>query len=76
MTSSPKTVEIVQAIVDLGHNLGMTVVAKGIETEEQIEQIKDLEFDYIQGYYLSEPLDDAAATTWISELDKVLQGSV
>jgi diguanylate cyclase (GGDEF)-like protein len=76
MTSSPKTVEIVQAIVNLGHNLGMTVVAKGIETEEQIDQIKDLEFDYIQGYYLSEPLDDAAATNWITELDKVLQGSI
>jgi diguanylate cyclase (GGDEF)-like protein len=68
MVGSSKTVGIVQAIVTLGHNLNMMVVAKGVETDEQLERIRELSFDYIQGNYLSEPLDSYNASGWLNDL--------
>ena len=47
----------------LAHNLGMKVVAEGIETKEQLEQIKRLNGEYGQGYLFAKPLtaEQAAA---------------
>jgi diguanylate cyclase (GGDEF)-like protein/PAS domain S-box-containing protein len=55
--------EIVRAIVALAHILGMTVIAEGIETEEQLEQLKKLTCEKGQGYLFSKPLsrEDAEA---------------
>jgi diguanylate cyclase (GGDEF)-like protein len=72
LTESKKTEEVVRAIVNLGHNLGLTVVAKGVETDEQLEQIKEMKFDYVQGYLLSEPLDSQSATEWLNEYVEVM----
>ncbi len=48
---------IVRAIVTLAHNLGMDTIAEGIETVNQLAQLKALKCEYGQGYYLSKPLD-------------------
>jgi diguanylate cyclase (GGDEF)-like protein len=48
--------QIVQTIIMLGHNLGMDIVAEGIETPEQLELLRELGCDYGQGYLFSEPL--------------------
>jgi len=53
--------EIVQAIVALAHSLGMGVTAEGVETAEQMSQLQALRCTNAQGYYLSRPLDKAAA---------------
>ena len=47
---------IVKAIIALSHNLGLKVVAEGVETEEQLEFLKDNQCDVMQGYLLSRPL--------------------
>jgi diguanylate cyclase (GGDEF)-like protein/PAS domain S-box-containing protein len=47
---------IVEAIVGLAHTLNMTVVAEGVETEEQLECLSDLGCDEIQGYLISRPV--------------------
>ncbi len=47
---------IVKAIIALAHSLGQTVVAEGVENKEQLEFLKQLECDIIQGYYFSKPL--------------------
>lgn len=49
-------VEIVQTIVMLAQNLGMKVIAEGVETEAQIEQLKRLNCESAQGYYFSKPM--------------------
>lgn len=49
--------EIVQTIMTLAHNLGMDVVAEGIETAEQMLQLKRLQCEYGQGYFFSKPVD-------------------
>jgi len=46
----------VRTIIALGHNLGLKVVAEGVETEEQIEFLRANDCDELQGYYFSEPV--------------------
>jgi diguanylate cyclase (GGDEF)-like protein/PAS domain S-box-containing protein len=48
--------EIVRAITNLAHSLNMEVIAEGVETEEQLKQLKALECEYMQGYLFSKPL--------------------
>lgn len=55
---------IVQAMINLGHNLGMKIVAEGVENELQLAKLIDLECDFCQGYLLSRPL----STQKVSEL--------
>ena len=53
---------MVRAIVALGHNLGMNVVAEGVETEAQLAALRALGCEFCQGYLFSRPVDaDAAA---------------
>jgi diguanylate cyclase (GGDEF)-like protein/PAS domain S-box-containing protein len=47
---------IVSGTIDLAHALGLTVIAEGVETAEQLERLKELNCDLVQGYYLSEPV--------------------
>jgi EAL domain-containing protein (putative c-di-GMP-specific phosphodiesterase class I) len=47
---------IVAKMIELGHSLGMTVVAEGVETDFQYDKLKKLECDEIQGYLMSKPL--------------------
>ena len=56
-----KESEIVRAVVGLGRNLGMEVVAEGIETEEQVAWLEALGCRWGQGYFFSAPLDAADA---------------
>ncbi len=44
-------------IVDMAHTIGMKVCFEGIETEEELEKLKKLEPDYIQGFYFGRPVD-------------------
>jgi diguanylate cyclase (GGDEF)-like protein/PAS domain S-box-containing protein len=56
---------IVQAIVSLAHNLGMTALAEGIETPEQYGQLQTLDCEYGQGYLFSKPVDSESARSLI-----------
>ena len=53
-----ENLEIVRAIASLAHSLDMDVIAEGVETENQLMQLKALECEYVQGYFFSEPLDN------------------
>lgn len=62
MDDTGEDTAIVQTIVMLGHNLGMDVVAEGIETAAQRAKLQMLNCEYGQGYFFSKPLDSEAAT--------------
>lgn len=47
---------IVSATINLAHNLGMRVIAEGVETQEQLDKLRSLGCDMIQGYLFSRPL--------------------
>ena len=64
-----KNSEIVRAIITLAKNLGMEVIAEGVETDEQISRLTGMNCGYVQGYMFSKPLpgDDVRellAATW------------
>jgi diguanylate cyclase (GGDEF)-like protein len=56
---------IVQSTVDLGHNLGLEVVAEGVETVEAYNTLTRLGCDYAQGYFLSKPLSPEKMSIWL-----------
>jgi diguanylate cyclase (GGDEF)-like protein/PAS domain S-box-containing protein len=58
---------IVRSMIDLGQNLGLAVVAEGVETEETYERLRELSCDLVQGHYLSAPLPADELAAWLAE---------
>ncbi len=56
LTKSEKSNIVADAIIKIAHTLGAQVVAEGVELKRQAQQLKNLNCDYIQGYYYSKPL--------------------
>ena len=59
--------EIVKTIISLGHQLGMDVIAEGIETAAQLKGLRALSCNYGQGYYFAKPLPEPAAAALVEE---------
>jgi predicted signal transduction protein with EAL and GGDEF domain len=57
MLTNGESREIVKTILNLGNNLGMDVVAEGVESTEQMSLLKSLGCHFAQGYFFSRPLD-------------------
>jgi diguanylate cyclase (GGDEF)-like protein len=66
LDSSDEHCELVKTIMSLAHNLGIEVVAEGVETVSQLRRLKDLGCEYAQGYLFSEPLSEEAADRLVS----------
>lgn len=60
-------IEVLRAAVALGDSLGLGVVAKGIETQEQLDRLRELGFGFGQGYHFSSPLPAEEAEALIAE---------
>lgn len=56
MTASKENKTIVHAIIKMSQIMSLKVVAEGVETLEQMNMLKEMSADYIQGYYISKPL--------------------
>ncbi len=63
MCDRRSNLEIVRTIVALAHNLGMDVVAEGVETKEQLAELRAMGCDYGQGYLFSRPVEARDART-------------
>ena len=57
---------IVQSAIELGHNLGLTVVAEGVESDEAWRRLRVLGCDVAQGWLIGRPLPAADLTNWIT----------
>jgi diguanylate cyclase (GGDEF)-like protein len=66
MGDSGDGTEMVRAIVELGHNLGMDVVAEGVETEAQLKGLRALGCEFCQGFLFSKPVEAAVASVLIA----------
>jgi diguanylate cyclase (GGDEF)-like protein len=62
-----ENIEIVRTVISLAENMGMEVVAEGIETVSQLTQLRKLKCLYGQGYLFSRPVDAASVSAWISK---------
>ncbi|HLI58919.1 MAG TPA: EAL domain-containing protein [Solirubrobacteraceae bacterium] len=67
MDSDEAHATIVRSMIELGHNLGLQVVAEGVETETVREQLREAGADLIQGYLLSRPLALEQLALWLSD---------
>jgi len=56
---------IVRSMIDLGHNLGLEVVAEGVEHADDLDLLRRLGCDLVQGFHLSEPLALPALLSWL-----------
>lgn len=66
VSNSPASSPIVEAIVTLAQKLGLAVTAEGVESVEQLAQLRALKCDYGQGYFFSRPLNAQAAEALIA----------
>jgi EAL domain-containing protein (putative c-di-GMP-specific phosphodiesterase class I) len=57
---------LVRAVTELGHSLGLTVVAEGVETPEQMAHLRAANCDAAQGYLLSRPMPAARARDYLA----------
>jgi diguanylate cyclase len=62
---------IVEAVISLAKALELHVVAEGVETAQQMEQLKDLGCDLGQGYYFAKPLSSQAIGEMLSQATNV-----
>ena len=56
VTTDKKTASIVKTIINLSHDLNLTVIAEGIQTKEEWNFLKNLNCNFMQGYLYSEPV--------------------
>ena len=56
---SPRQARVMAACIRLVHNLGLKSIAEGVETSRQLEKVKEMGIDAVQGYYYSRPLPKA-----------------
>lgn len=67
MTSRHSDEVIVRSTIELGHNLGLKVVAEGVEDQNSWDRLKVLGCDSAQGYYMSKPLPPEKLSEWVKK---------
>ena len=65
MEADSRNAAIVRSTIELGHNLGLTVVAEGVETDHEIAQLRRFGCDVVQGYRYARPMDAEALEDWL-----------
>ncbi len=65
LTANSKDSVIVRSTIDLAHNLGLLVVAEGVENQDTLEYLATLNCDIAQGYHISHPLPEHELKHWI-----------
>jgi diguanylate cyclase (GGDEF)-like protein len=65
MNSDPDDAALVQVTIDLGHNLGLTVVAEGVETAAHVAALRRFGCDVAQGYHYARPMPPGDLTDWL-----------
>ncbi|CCQ12674.1 diguanylate cyclase/phosphodiesterase (GGDEF & EAL domains) with PAS/PAC sensor(s) [Pseudoalteromonas luteoviolacea B = ATCC 29581] len=63
---------IVQSTISLGHQLGFSVVAEGVENQASLTLLRDMGCDYAQGYYLSRPLPALEFEKWLGNYNEAI----
>lgn len=73
--TTPGSAEILRATVNLAHNLGLDVIAEGVETVQQLKRIQSLGCDYVQGYLFAKPAPPSLAQQLLRHPPTALQST-
>jgi len=65
LTTDPRDAAIVQAVIHLGHDLGIAVVAEGVEDEPTLERVAELGCDQAQGFHVARPMPVIDLASWV-----------
>ena len=66
VVSDKKDLAIVLSTIELGHNLGLEVVAEGVEDYAALDLLRQLDCDQVQGYLVTRPLAAPALVDWLN----------
>lgn len=58
---------IVSSTIHLAHNLGLSVVAEGVENEELLQRLRAMGCDQVQGYHIGRPMPQVQADYWLAQ---------
>ncbi|MFZ6645852.1 putative bifunctional diguanylate cyclase/phosphodiesterase [Undibacterium sp. TJN25] len=67
MEQDPDDVKIVRSTIDLGHNMGLRVVAEGVENKDVMQLLKEMGCDQAQGYFISRPMPAEQLQEWMRQ---------
>lgn len=73
MLASPRDERIVGSMISLAHDLGLTVVAEGVEDRATLLRLKEYDCDLVQGYWVSKPLNLAELVAFLEDWKGGLQ---
>ena len=71
LESDPEFAPVVRAAIDMGHGLGLKVVAEGIESEGAATRLRNFGCDVAQGYFYAKPMPLAAFDAWLEGRERV-----
>jgi EAL domain-containing protein (putative c-di-GMP-specific phosphodiesterase class I) len=66
MTADDDDAIIVRATIEMAHNLGLQVVAEGVENKATLDYLKSMNCDIAQGYYFSKPMTADKFMEWLT----------
>lgn len=67
LTPNTRNFAIVLSSVGMGHRLGMTIVAEGVETVSELDALRESGCDEVQGFYFSKPMASGSVPGWVSQ---------
>jgi diguanylate cyclase (GGDEF)-like protein len=73
MEADRNNAAIVRSTIELGHNLGLAVVAEGVETAHELAELKRFGCDMAQGHHIAKPMPADAFETWLGQQPRDLQ---
>jgi diguanylate cyclase (GGDEF)-like protein len=71
MTTAAQDLVLVRSAIDLGHNLGLTVVAEGVEGAEHVDALRELGCDIAQGFHYARPMAAAQMTDLLERVGTI-----
>jgi predicted signal transduction protein with EAL and GGDEF domain len=75
LTEKPDSIAIIRAVAGLGHSFGMTTTAEGVETQEQLDQMRAEGCTDVQGYFYSRPVPASAIAQLLAGFRKRVQAA-
>jgi EAL domain-containing protein (putative c-di-GMP-specific phosphodiesterase class I) len=66
MITDAQDMTIVRTVIDLAHNMGLLVVAEGVESAQALKLLKEMDCDVVQGYYVCQPVPADQLEKWLA----------